>query len=550
MAGELPPVFRRDLVKQVIALHADGGQGGARGHPGLLFDRYLPIWSSRGTSWEVLLSSKESKDLKREILLLLKPDLELLQDVHDRLDGLLGGPGGNGQDAAWAEWSTASRLAIGLGAEHPWENGFSLDFSCGVPVLPGSALKGLCRAWAKWQGMESKLTRRLFGSELGDDEAARAGDLVFLPAYPAPQSGQSLLEWDLLNPHLPGYYRATQEDREARRIEAVPTDDPLPVSFLAVPAGVPFVFRLLSRPGSAPGTADEGLSILARALADLGIGAKTAVGYGIFRTKREERPRSAICLLSLNASGAPDETAIERALLGRAASLSLDHPDRPQVQRFQLTGAPLDPLRAQAVDWADLKKRVGRLKGEARAWNPGSGPVRVVVYGLAPPQAFFHLGHLWGPGGGDIEVFDQGDLVATESGGTPAQSYFEPPFGVPAQPAQERGLIALHITSEQGEPDWASIASAVTPEPIAGRVSLVATRSLRRADGPAAARQLREALSLLSAQFPRQQGLVVSIQGPPALAFLAGWAIPRNLFRKICVPSLGGDRYVPGLVLP
>jgi len=42
----------------------------------------------------------------------------------------------------------AWRLALGLGNEHPLENGMTLHRSLGLPYLPGSALKGLARRWA------------------------------------------------------------------------------------------------------------------------------------------------------------------------------------------------------------------------------------------------------------------------------------------------------------------------------------------------------------------------------------------------------------------
>jgi len=39
------------------------------------------------------------------------------------------------------------RLAVGLGGDHPLENGFTFHRVYGIPYLPGSALKGLARAW-------------------------------------------------------------------------------------------------------------------------------------------------------------------------------------------------------------------------------------------------------------------------------------------------------------------------------------------------------------------------------------------------------------------
>jgi CRISPR-associated protein Cmr6 len=58
-------------------------------------------------------------------------------------------------------------------------------------------------------------------------------------------------------------------------------ESPVPVYFLAVEAGAVFVFRIISRSHDDQSMADAE-RWLAQGLHDLGIGGKTAVGYGTF----------------------------------------------------------------------------------------------------------------------------------------------------------------------------------------------------------------------------------------------------------------------------
>ena len=53
----------------------------------------------------------------------------------------------------------------------------------------------------------------------------------------------------------------------------------MPVYFLTVATGTPWIFRLLSRSGE---HVARGLELLRTGLRELGAGAKTAVGYGSF----------------------------------------------------------------------------------------------------------------------------------------------------------------------------------------------------------------------------------------------------------------------------
>jgi CRISPR-associated protein Cmr6 len=167
-----------------------------------------------------------------------------------------------------------SRMAMGLGAHHPTENGFSFDHATGLPVISGRSVKGLCRAAASLYAWECEVIKRLFGPWTLEGSTDKQGEAIFFDAWPTSWPN---LEVDITNNHHPEYYRDSKQNKP------VETEDPNPVNFLTVAEGARFMFFLL-----VPG-ADKGRmqALLQSALGDLGIGAKTAVGYGRFASWRQ-----------------------------------------------------------------------------------------------------------------------------------------------------------------------------------------------------------------------------------------------------------------------
>ena len=63
----------------------------------------------------------------------------------------------------------------------------------------------------------------------------------------------------------------------------VDTENPDIITFLTVPPGIKWSFAISPRPASgSPADRDTGVELLVTALATIGIGAKTTVGYGRF----------------------------------------------------------------------------------------------------------------------------------------------------------------------------------------------------------------------------------------------------------------------------
>ena len=186
---------------------------------------------------------------------------------------------------------TDARLAVGMGADHPLENGLTFDRVLGVPYLPATALKGLCRAASRiLAGDEADERLRCLGSaeswDFHPDDLRQRGVVCFLDAYPVTVPD---LEVDVLTPHYKQYYDAIAKDyaavatgRSSQR--PVDWDSPNPVSFLTVAAGARFRIRLSCGTG-APGERRRALEWTWRHLQNglefLGLGAKTAVGYGL-----------------------------------------------------------------------------------------------------------------------------------------------------------------------------------------------------------------------------------------------------------------------------
>ena len=168
---------------------------------------------------------------------------------------------------ATPEW----RVIVGLGTHRILESGITLHHVYGLPIVPATALKGITR-WYAERVAEAPVERivQLFGQA---DIETRRGDLVFLDAIPVEPPH---MERDIANPHFGGYYGSQAN---------VPPADymaPKPIFFLTVGHGSRFVFGLASLSQDDEAAA-QGLAWLQRALLDLGVGAKSAAGYGYWR---------------------------------------------------------------------------------------------------------------------------------------------------------------------------------------------------------------------------------------------------------------------------
>lgn len=170
--------------------------------------------------------------------------------------------------------ASKTRLAVGLGNESALETSIAFNYTHGVPVIPGSALKGLAASFARKEldGWESdgEAYQQLFGFS-SQDSSQQSGCVVFYDAWPDPDNG-AMLHQDVINVHHKNYYQA-----EADVVESPPADwdDPVPIAFLTS-SGKYWV--------AVSSESDEwskaALDILRMALDEYGVGGKTSRGYG------------------------------------------------------------------------------------------------------------------------------------------------------------------------------------------------------------------------------------------------------------------------------
>jgi CRISPR-associated protein Cmr6 len=264
-------------------------------NPALIFGKFIPYTLEKN-------EEKENKDkylelvIKETLFLLRKTDL--LKSLHERIKFWIKNTGNNLEKF---EATTSWRLVIGLGASHPQETSMTLHHIYGIPYIPGSAIKGVTRHWAVLKFAEEMSKSGNIKFEKAIEEVSKAlengekmnlkvedlefnqlieifgtqkqeGKVIFFDAYPV---GEIKLKIDIMNPHYPKYYSEGHP----------PTDwqNPVPIKFLTIER-TKFEFYLASK---SKDDRDKNLlnkakKLLSEALKTHGIGAKTALGYGIF----------------------------------------------------------------------------------------------------------------------------------------------------------------------------------------------------------------------------------------------------------------------------
>lgn len=206
-------------------------------------------------------------------------------------------------DASRFELQARGRVIVGLGGKGPLEFGITLHPLTGLPYIPGSALKGLCRSYAlltlaahndvsvaveteTLKKLDEALTAGMYDHlpeaihyRLAFGSRDNAGGCIFYDAvlnYLHPDT--QIFTLDVMTPHFPKYY--TSSGKKAPD----DSDNPNPVSYITVTEGVFFAFAIGRRTGFKGGddTLKQARRWLRAALQELGIGAKTAQGYGVF----------------------------------------------------------------------------------------------------------------------------------------------------------------------------------------------------------------------------------------------------------------------------
>lgn len=350
-----------------------------QGHPGLWFERCFNQYS---TDWSVDSTGKQ-KFLK---------SLALTQQVGDKpaLSQQVGDQAALEQQVHRLAYLAESldgktffrqsnwHFATGLGNPHPVENGLSWHPLLGTPYLPGSAVKGLARAWLELNDYPGDIRRQIFGSDNKTPVAAQNGEdqpgmvkggVIFFDALPLEPVSLTL---DVITPHMGKWYKqdASKPDRVPGCADTLPADwhAPVPVPLL-VAKHITLQFALAPRRQADAPLVEVAQQALEAALANLGAGAKTAVGYGGFvafneakveaqkqrfqQWKQEQQQRSQ------RWKQEQQELARQRAL----ASMS-----EPQRRLLELQSRAEIPANQQAGSGADYHRDIAKALEEARDW--------------------------------------------------------------------------------------------------------------------------------------------------------------------------------------
>ena len=316
------------------------------------------LYFSRMTDWEI----RNAIDKKNDAIVdlgragndHLKHAASVLSAIHRRQHRLVEYAKANGQFALEIRAKLKTPFVSGLGSGHPTETGMILDRNTGTPYIPASSIKGVLRLAhsvnllnsseldSKWiqRGIVNKKglfkehpdgnqvnlddrepsLRRYFGdTDTGAKDGVR-GQLVFLDAYP---EQVPTLKSDIMNPHYHNYYAGEKGPEDS--------DDPIPVKFLSISEGTVFVFRILVSPLKplAIRSDDDILfrpfddqdretltKMVKRAFITLGLGGKTAIGYGRFEILENTNENAPGQTTSSTTVSAPLDLAIwEQALV-------------------------------------------------------------------------------------------------------------------------------------------------------------------------------------------------------------------------------------------
>lgn len=270
------------------------GTDASGAHPGLVHERYVPlVYPDRGQEpdWFTVLPKDREAVLTRVAGVGVP---SVYRVAWQRWRAALDGSG-----AVTAVVEARSRILIGHGNPVPTEVGITLHPVYGVPLLTGTALKGLLNhylaTWGRvadsgWKGVTYDEQGRpigppgdyhgaLFGvpnlpGKDGHEQEGQSGGVVFEDAWLVPGVDDRPLALDVLAPHQGDYYREFGK-------KGGPNDwtDPIPVSFLTVKPGTSFLLAVSPMDAGKEG-AELAMHHLLDALEDWGIGAKTRAGYG------------------------------------------------------------------------------------------------------------------------------------------------------------------------------------------------------------------------------------------------------------------------------
>ncbi|MDQ7032450.1 MAG: type III-B CRISPR module RAMP protein Cmr6 [Desulfonauticus sp.] len=276
-----------------------------RQHENLIDNFYLKLnkcinfrFNKQKDKEEILLYKRESKNKREKIISKFEIEFNFntVQDIIDKIK--------NNQNCLFKSLKEQnynlkniilqpeSRLIVGLGNESVYETSLTLHHLYGIPYIPASSIKGMVRNYIiinLFNGMEKdaffdKGFCDIFGCPKDSFyNKAKIGKVIFFDAFPVEKPQ---IDIDIINVHYPDYYTDNKPPADYQ--------NPNPIFFLTV-KDTKFKF-LLGIKEKNNIIIDRGVFLgknifdviydnLKYALYEYGIGAKTSLGYGIFKVK-------------------------------------------------------------------------------------------------------------------------------------------------------------------------------------------------------------------------------------------------------------------------
>ncbi|GAB6072408.1 hypothetical protein JCM14244_07850 [Venenivibrio stagnispumantis] len=275
-----------------------------------LINRFLKLRNKFETNRNYLLKEIKEGRIK-----------EVISKINERQENI--------SDCSFS-FKTSSRLVVGLGSGSVLEVSIKLHHVYGVPYIPSSAVKGVLRAYKIWElanwdsykffvlekliesykedkfdKVKEDFLKKIKGNKFNEEfkeikndlskedldkinndliefinsieeekikklvdifgNQEYKGKLIFLDAYPKEFKGFDI---DIMNVHFPDYYQNNEPPADWQQ--------PNPITFLAIPEGTTFRFYFKNTHIYGGNLKED----LRKAFRYIGLGAKTAIGYG------------------------------------------------------------------------------------------------------------------------------------------------------------------------------------------------------------------------------------------------------------------------------
>ena len=267
----------------------------AKGNYGLWYNKFIPItdYDHRKSPYKASDNNEDPDNAVKyyadQYRNLNKTELQTMLDKKHRDQAGYCNALSSGYEIVVFKAKLRNPLITGIGETHPHEVSMVFDHNMGIPYIPASGIKGIVRFAHTLELcryiLPEKIKTDKDGEEYFDDEddwtdipqlfgtQNKRGGVIFLDAYP---DKMPELHIDIMNSHYSDYY---SDDANS----TPPADylNPIPLKFLTVAKDTVFLFRALVDKEQ-PELISKVKSAFKKALTEEGVGAKTAIGYGVF----------------------------------------------------------------------------------------------------------------------------------------------------------------------------------------------------------------------------------------------------------------------------